>query len=238
MNRGCKLDKCLAEIDSLRAGKDVDVGTLEAECIALLKHYTSPENKGKIFAAIAFIYAQNKVKLPEKIIHYCRESLKYPLPVTTAGQMYIFGADALQIQYQSSKEQNFSSVGKAIIKLCLNGLKLVLDNLTISVPQRVSYLGKFDHPGPENDLLYKKILRQHNDESESREKALFQNKLLEYYNVLINKCVIIYSQQPYSKDELHQFAVEIFKDDDAANKIINEIKASVISNDYPCQDFD
>lgn len=227
MDENNRLDSLLAQIDGCLIGEEIDTGKLISECLNLLKRYRSSDSKGKIFAKIAFIYAQSGMKQPKKTIHYCREALKYPLQVDTACQMYIFWADALQVQYQDFQEQDFPSLRKKITRLCLSGLKLILDNLTTTEIQTVPFLSKFDYSGTTDNPAYQEILQQHNDEAESRKRAIFQNKLIEHHNVLMAKCVALYSQQPYAIDELRRLVSEIFKDDDDIKKFVAEIEARI-----------
>ncbi|HDL64122.1 MAG TPA: hypothetical protein ENH12_01890 [Proteobacteria bacterium] len=122
-------------------GVGTDWGELEIECLKLLKKFDSPEDKGEIYATVAFIYS-DKGYNPlagditgqlSKTIEYCKKALEYPLNVVTACQIYSSWADALQIKYRNTDGGKFATARRQIIIPCLEGLKLILDN---KVPEK------------------------------------------------------------------------------------------------------
>jgi len=217
------LDRRLFEINSRLAGKKTDTGNLEKECLKLLEEYDSNEDQGRIYSAIAFIYSQSGMIQPEKTVEYCKKALMYPLEIATACQMYVFWTDALQIEYSNSTGQKFASARREIIIPCLTGLKLILNNKIPKEMQEPPAVSNFYYHGPQSNLEYQKLLKKHNDEILTRKRVMMQNKLLQHRNVLIDKCVSLYSRKPYAISELYNFAQEILGNDDAVSEILSAV---------------
>lgn len=227
------LDKLLKELDGKRVAGETGAEELETKYLKLLEDHRSPEERGKIYAQIAFTYSQSGMKQPEKTIRYCQQALQYPLEVDVACQLYIFWADALQVKRHDSIGPEFADARREIIQPCLNGLKLVLDNLTATTAQPVPPVGKYDYGGPTTDPAYQKLVDKHSEESSARKKAMLQNKLLRFREVLTSKCISLYSHEPYTRDELKQQVSKTLKNDKIVEEIVVEVERRISEKGHP-----
>jgi len=224
-----QLNQRLAAISSQNKGVG-DWGKLEAECLNLLKEYESPEDKGKIYAAIALTYSKSgyssreDIRIP-KSIKYCKKALQYPLEVTTACEMYGRWTGALMVKYWDSEKEEFVKRRQEAIVPCLTGLKLALDNKAPKKRQPPPAVGIY-HISPSSPH-YQKVMKKYKEELAARKKWEFENKLYNSRRALTQSCVSLYSHEPYDTDELEQLASEILKDDEAIREILAEVRSKI-----------
>lgn len=228
-----QLSQRLAAIRSQNKGEGTDWGKLEAECLKLVQDHNSPEEKGKIYATIARIYAEKgycsreDVRIP-KALEYSKKALQYPLEVTTACGMYGRWTGSLMVTYWSYPEEEFIKVRQEAIVPCLIGLKLALDNKAPKeYPEAPPPLGKYDiHP--EKGPIYEEAVRKQKQQLAARKKWQFEAELYHQRKALTQICVSLYSHKPYATDELKSLAQKILKNYDAVvNELVAEVEAEI-----------
>ena len=226
------LSQCLAAIRSQNKGKETNWAKLEAECLKLVKDHNSPEEKGKIYATIALIYAEKgytsreDVRIP-KALEYCKKALQHPLEATTACEMYGRWAGSLMVTYWSYPEQEFIKVRQEAIVPCLTGLKLALDNKAPKKWQPPPAVGKYNISP--NDPEYQRLMEKYKEEIATREKIMLQNKLYLQRKALTQRCVSLYSNKPYNTEQLKNLSEKIlgnYKDD--VNELIAQVEEEII----------
>ena len=223
-----KLAQQLARIRSQNKGEGTDWGKLEAECLTLVQDHNSPEEKGKIYATIALIYAEKgyssreDVRIP-KALKYCKKALQYPLDVRTACEMYGRWTGSLMVTYWSYPEEEFVKLRQEAIIPCLTGLRLALDhNAPKEYPKTPPPVGKYDSPDDEE------LMKKHKQELAARKKWEFESELYFQRKVLTQICVSLYSHKPYNTDELKNFAEQILKNyDDAVKELLAQVGAQI-----------
>lgn len=207
-------DERLALIRSRNIGTATDLQKLEAECLQLIETPRSPQETGTIYATIAFIYSDKGYSSRQDIrasrgIDYCKKALGYPLDPVTTCQMYVVWADALQTKYRGVSDPGFSVARREIAVVCLVGLKIPLDNDAARETQKLPVVNRYDYVGPADDLEYNRLRQKHNEEVAARKKAIRENVLSSCRTALKEKCVNLYTQPPYDKEELRHFAEPI-----------------------------
>ncbi len=227
------LDINLIRITNQDKGRGTDVQKLEDNCLELLKDHNSPEDKGKIYAKIAFMYSSHGYSSPNdiriaKTAEYCRKAIECPLDVITTCETYSNLCGSQISPYRDSPQPEFAKARKEAIVTCLTGLKLALDN---NAPKelkqqvhRPPIVANFT--GNPNDPHYKEMLKEvtkYNEELMAEHK---KEKLEEQLYIIrragIESCAGLYSyKSPYDTNELENYAREILKGhDDAVDEIM------------------
>jgi len=222
----------LAKIHGQSKGTDFEnLEKLETECLRLLKEYDSPEHKGKIYATIAFIYSESgfwikNIQLP-KTIEYCKKALQYPLAPLTACAIYGKWTDALMCRYWSYPKEEFVKRRREATVLCLTGLKLALDNnAPKEMPEGPPMVSKYECPTDSPE--YQEILREHEEQLRARRRWEIETELYFQRGALTQRCVSLYTHEPYATDELRRLAGEILKGYDAVvEEILTEVEAKI-----------
>ena len=226
-----QLDQRLAAIRAQNKGEGTDWGQLEIECLRLLKEYNSPEDKGKIYVAIAFIYsetgfARKDIQLP-KTIEYCQIASRYPLDVATACLIYGRWAGALESEYRDLKGEEFTAARREIVTLYLTGLKPLLNMDLPNKRQKLPGGGMLlDYSGPRTDPAYQKRLKENEAQRKARKKIMLENKLIYYRYVFKQKCIDLYRKKPVDADEFENIAEQILNPE-VSKKFISEIKPHI-----------
>ncbi|MDH4239907.1 MAG: hypothetical protein OEW48_10115, partial [Phycisphaerae bacterium] len=228
------LKQQLARIRAKNIGKGTNWEKLETECLALIKDYNSPPDKGRIYATIARIYAEKSyssssedVRIP-KAIKYCKKALQHPLEATTACEMYGSWAGALMVKYFNCAESEFVKRRREAIIPCLTGLKLALDNKAPKERQKVPPVDILNFHGPKTHPIYQKLLKEHNEQLAKHRKAMLLNELYFQRWALTRICATLYSRKPYDIDELKSYADKVLKKyKEDVNHLIVEVQAEI-----------
>ncbi len=225
------IDNQLAKIKANNKGfQTTDYNALEAQGLELLKVYTSPEQKGKIYAALAHLYTDSGFPPKEKggdahvlkAKYYSQKALEYPLEPIVVCEMYGKLASALIYNLQEKPKEEFVKIRKEAIVPCLKGLKLALDN---NAPDEIksppeSHRYNIDAPGTESDLI--KIKQQM--QMVARKKWELEKNFYIQKVGLEGMCVSMYSKDQ-NIEEFKQLATDIFKGHkDEIDKIAADIK--------------
>jgi hypothetical protein len=227
------LDINLMRIVSQDKGRGTDVQKLEDNCLELLKDHNSPEDKGKIYAKIAFMYASKGYSSPNdiriaKTAEYSRKALEQPLDLVTTCETYSRLSGAQIAPYVKSPSVEFAKARKEAIVTCLTGLKLALDN---NAPKE---LGKspretiYNYDGPNKDEIRKEIQEKVEEQKVARKKWESGQKFYFLRRAAIERCASLYSHKPYDAAELENFAKDILKGhDDAIEEIMTKTRERI-----------
>ena len=209
---------------------------LRTTVLELLKDHNSPEDKGKIYAKIASMYAGHGYSSPNdiriaKTVEYCRKALEQPLDLITTCEMYSRLSDSQIAPYLDGPEIEFTKARKEAIVTCLTGLKLVLDN---NVPNELKKPpgggGFYTVDGDPNNPEYRRTIEELRKKNElslaERRKWEFEQKLYILRRASIDGCAGLYAYKPpYDTNELENFARDILKGhEDAVDEIITKAR--------------
>jgi hypothetical protein len=223
------LELNLERIISQDKGRGTDAQKLEDKCLDLLKDHNSPEDKGKIYAKIASMYADTGYSSPNdiriaKTAEYCRKALKQPLDTITACETYTRLSSSQIAPYYERPAEEFAKARKEAIVTCLTGLKLVLDNNAPKEWKEPPGVSKYEvNP---NSPGYENVVKEHERQIVTRKKTGFDLKLFILRQQLIGICVTLYSSKPpYDADELEKFARNILNGhNDAVDEIMSKMR--------------
>lgn len=229
--RADDLRQRLREIDGQIEGSNTDTKKLERQGLNLLDQYTSPEERGRIYAQIAHVYAQSGLKEPDRLgeyAEYCEKALQYPLDVVAAVRMYGYWASALwsgsrrQVHSRESPWDQFREARREIASLFLRGMKLILDQGTPAEAQPLPMVGKF-RCRPVDSPECQDMVKKHEERRRARARVMLENDLVLRRKMLIDHCVHIYSQEPVATEELAVLAREILRDEDAVTELLARV---------------
>jgi len=213
----------LYEIDQKRTGAAEDMVQLEKEALDLLDENSTDKVRFKVYTAIAFMYANNGMNQPYKVIEYCENALKYEVDELKACQLYVYWGEALD-RISSENSGIDTKLREDVVIPYLNGLNIVASRQIEHEKQNIPAVGRYQYHGSEEDPEYQRLLTKHAEEIAARQYAMFQNKLIEYRKILIDKCVSLYAQGPDEVVEFKNLADEMIKDADLVNEIIKAIQ--------------
>jgi len=229
------LDTKLIRIISQDKGNGTNIQNQEDQCLSLLSDYNSPEDKGKIYAKIAFIYSSHGYSSPndiriKKTGEYCRKALDYPLDLLTTCETYTRLSGSEIGPYIDAPETEFIKARKESIITCLKGLKLVLDS---NAPKEWRQPpGVFKYVVNDDNPDYNRIVQEHERQIEARRHSEIENKLFILRRALIDRCVVLYAHKPYDTEEFVKYAQDALKGhEDAVEEIIAKIDEKIPQQD-------
>jgi hypothetical protein len=225
------LGRRLNQIDMERNGLMTDTNKLVNECLKLLDENSSSKDKGEVFAQVAVIYAQNGLTEPEKAAEYCEKALKNPLETTTAAQMYVFWADALQVKHRHASRGEFSAARRETAVICLRGLKVILDQHVPDKRQALPLVQRFDCESPPDSPEHQRLSRKNQEQVAAREKVMAQNTLILHRDALTEKTRVLYSRSPRADGELLRLAWEHLEDEKAVATLFEKVFSADSSQD-------
>ncbi|MCI0397890.1 MAG: hypothetical protein L0332_30190 [Chloroflexi bacterium] len=202
-----------------------EIEKLEIKYLNQLRESKSPEEMGAVYTAIAFMYANNRMQPPAKVIEYCEKATQYPIGLTEACQLYLYWGEALEMSYGDTASRGFIAARQEIARPYLLGLKLVLDNQTSQQEeQEPPAVSKYRYDGLPDSEEHHELQRQHEKEVAKREEVVLQNKLIRFRREFISKCVALYSHQPPNLDELRRIATKILNDDEIVKNLLTKVE--------------
>ena len=181
-----------------------ELAELESECLNLIPDHNSPADKGKIYATMAFLYSDrgygpdDDPNMAGKAYQYSMMALDYPLEPMTACYMYSRGSDAIVARL--SHDPNTPIVGgrETAIDLCLKGLKHALDNEAPNECQKSP--GPLRRYGVAPGAPLRRFTQWNNPQIEARERWLYETEFCGLRRGLFDRCLSLYSHQPYDRD--------------------------------------
>lgn len=232
LKKAQELKKKLGPIRVQNVGKGTDWAKLEAECLELTRDFNSPANLGRIYATIAGIYSDagftsKDVQLP-KTIEYAKKALEYPLDVPTQCHMYGRWGDVLFGQAFDGPKEDMALMRREAIVPILRGLKIALDHNAPKESQNPPPVHLFDIGGPKDSPAYQRMVKKHEEQLAARKKVDLLNTLYSERWALTQRCITLYSQEPYDTAELIDLASEILPEHkDAVDDLVAEVKAAI-----------
>lgn len=232
------LDLSLKTNRSLYLDKEKGWEKFEQESLRLLEKYNTPQDKGKIYSAIALNYSRRNSTLPEdmrisKLTEYCEKTLQYPVEVITALKLYHEWGTALIGRYWTAyTEEEFSKKRQEATTVYLNGLKFALDNNAPNKEQELPAITQYSKEELEalrRDLVRKvEVAEQLQDERKNRENVELQNKLYSWRKRFIQECISLYSHPPYNTGELRNLTEDFLKGhDNVVEEVIVEVEKKI-----------
>jgi len=219
-----QISQNLYETDQKRTGATGEMAQLEKEALDLLDENSTDKEKLKVYEAVAFMYANNGMNQPSKVIEYCEKALKYEVDEPKACQLYVYWGEALERKSTDTENNIDTQIKEDIVIPYLKGLNIVANRQIEHERQAIPAVGRYQYHGSEEDPEYQRLLAKHAEEIAARQYAMFQNKLIEYRKILIDKCVSLYAQGPDEVVEFKNLADEMIKDADLVNEIIKAIQ--------------
>jgi len=217
------LGRRLAQIDRQRDGLNTPSQRLESECLALLKQHATPKDKGMIYAQIAMVYAQNGMTAPDKTVEYCKKALEFPLDLVKRCDLHIFWADALQIKHRRVPRGQRDEARREIARVILRGLDIVLRQNPPPTALPLPAVNKFD-AGDEATL--QDLLARNRDELAARERVRLQNEMVRCRDILVEKCVIVYTGVRNADNELRELAETLITDEQRSQSFFRLLEQS------------
>jgi len=227
-----ELEQKLADIRAQNKGKGTDWTKLEAECLELVKDHNSPTEKGEIYATIARIYSEKGYSSSvdiriAKALKYCQKALEYPLEVTTACHIYGRLTGAMMVGFWERPKEEFIKIRQKTIVPCLTGLKLALDHKAPEqwkTPPGVMSIGGISPNSPR----YNEMKKKHEEQLLAQKKWEFENKLYFERKAFLQRCVSLYSHEPYNTDELKRIADQILRSyPDAVKELVSKVESEI-----------
>ncbi len=213
------LNRRLSEIGLKLLSQSPDFSALETEYLDLLKTYKSPEEQGRIYYALAVMFAQQAQQHLPKVAEYCEQALKRPLGTLEKIQMYIYWGDALWMKYSAAPAEELVPVRTQIVSLYLNGFKLVLDHQTTDDAGRPPLVTVYHYFGP-SDAEYAEATRRNEMQMKARREWDLQHRLILFHPRLVEHIVSVYTRKPHDEAELKKLADEILQNPAGVKEIL------------------
>lgn len=222
-------DNDLRAIRHAKRKGDTELVKLETRCLSLIEDHNSPVQKGKIYSTIALMYSDRGYRpdtdpnIPTKVIAYSMKALEYPLDPLTACYMYARGSDGMIAQARRDPRKQFAEVRAKAIDLCLKGLKLAVDsNAPREYPKSPGPVARVSvAPG---SALYERLMEEHKHQMEASEKWLYDTEFYWLRRGLFDRCVSLYSREPYDRETFKKKANEILKEH---GDVVGELMAAL-----------
>lgn len=211
------LEAELRAIDSLRRGLNTPLDEVDSRGTALLQKYDRPEDQALIFCQLAHTYAQSGMTRPDRVLEFCEEALKFPLPPAKKLLLFVYGGDACQAinrVLKDSEKKAFPETRRNATKWYVEGL---LDSQKYALPDEKpsdATRGNLEMViGDADDPDYQRRVKEYNQENadfeERRKKAQQDQQAWEYRRVFYDQIVYLYLRQPTDDTEFQEFATRL-----------------------------
>ena len=210
---------------------DMNLAILETECLTLIPDHNAPSDKGKIYAAMAFIYSDrgygpdDDPNMAAQAFRYAVKALEYPLDPLTACYMHARASDALVAQFRSDPNKPFREAREQAADLCLKGLKLALDN---NAPKEYPNApAAFSSINIELGTPLQRMIKLHNRQIEARGKWLYETEFSGLRQALFKRCLSLYPHKPHDREAFRNKVQKILKGhDQTAAELIAALNAT------------
>lgn len=210
-----RIEQRLRELDARRDGLNTEPGVLEKEALQLLDEGVLPEDRGKVYAQIALIYAQSGLTRPAKTAEYCMKALENPLDPATAAQTYVFWADALEVQARRQHGEVPARAKREIAEICLDGVKMILDHDVPAARQPLPRVHRVSLGNGQDDAAHRDFLAKHEAQLTARKRIMLLNTLVHHRDALLDKVIRLYQGNPMSLQEFRRLTEGILGDERA-----------------------
>jgi hypothetical protein len=154
-----------------------DGTAFEGEAISLIQPGLTQEERAQVYSSVAFMYANDGMKRPEKVVEFATTALSYPVAESRACQLYKYLGEANE-RLERRSGPITQKGRRRILGLYIRGLRRVWALKQVDEIQPLPPVGRYDYSGPTTDTQYQEIVRQHDREVAARERAVAQNDLL------------------------------------------------------------
>lgn len=227
-----KLTKQLTVIRADGRVRHVDPCTLEVRFVDLIQDYNTPSEQGMIYAAAAFSYCEQgfgrggeRETRIAKTIEYASKALENPLDVSTNCRLRGYLSDALIVRSKRRPTNERTEALRAATIICLEGLKLALDN---NAPKEM--------PTPPTSLVYnvltpdkdaqEKLRQKREERAAAFEKYRQLRELWKQRQALTLLCIDRCSDKPDAIEQFRATATRILDGhEEAVNDIVRQIEA-------------
>ncbi len=212
----------LQTLNHLRKGVKTDFSKVDAVSESMLKKYTDPIDKGKIYYAVAHIFAQAGGTRPAEVVQFATKALECPLDPSQRLRLYVYWGDALQLL---GKEKVFMEKRKAAVVPYLNAFKeLMKYDLPLKAPELP---GVFAYDVNGDGPLVEVFKKKHMEAVLKREKAIFQGEMILHRDVIEGQIIGLYTRPPFATHQLQEFAYEIVGETKAVADLIARVTTEV-----------
>lgn len=163
---------------------------IERQLLELIPEATDAKIKGDIYVALANVIVNNLHFNGEKVKQYANEALKYPIDIVDAGRMYTCLSS---VEVRRAMQTPGIPDAKAVeerARPSIQGLALVLEQLTIDSFQPLPGINPYDIP--EDSPQYETVVRNHERQVAAHFEARKQNELLRYRNIFSERVSQLY----------------------------------------------
>lgn len=220
------LESKLACIKSDAASGKIDLGTAERQCLSLLHGDRSPQERGKVYAAIAFAYSQaGPHEYWAEVIEYSKMAADSSLSTLEAALTHRLWGEAVCRKYDGLSKDQFEVCRRGAARLFLLGLQRVLAECTGNAMQHRPNVSTFflpkGHPG------YSQALKRYQEQIAARRAVRFQNQLVRERCLLSGRIISLYTTKPYAVSELRRLVSKILGDGQGGDEIVADVEARI-----------
>ena len=219
---------------SISKGNFKELGALEAQCLNLVKDHNSPPEKSMIYATIALIYSSKGYRLSDegkakiaKTIEYGKKATAHSIAdVLISCKVHGRLSDAIIIKAKQGPKDKFAEARREAIIPCLKGLKIALDNNAPKErPELPPQIPVPNDIGPDKEARRKRIEEYKKQFTERKQLYEHLRVLYNERRALANRCVTIYSGEPYDPQEFRNYAQKILVGyEDVINELVEQIE--------------
>jgi hypothetical protein len=210
----------LARIDATSRSGGISGEKLEDDYLALLAKAVSGEERGLVYAHIGLMYTWLGPQACDVTEAYCREALRYPLPLPVQARVRIAICGAIRERYREWNGSRLLVARRIVADCWLDALRFLLDNGAPKTPVK----------GPVPTLFHivgdsAAVERRIRDQRAAEDKADALNELHECRETVIKRLVSEYRRVPEAPDELRDLATKALpKHPEVVNEIMDRLK--------------
>jgi hypothetical protein len=215
---GDELDMKIKKMSNEYGQGKLTVEQFEEQSLQLQKTYKSEREKGRIYMHIAYVLeARTKQNQSDRVIKYAKLAVTHPLEVLEKVRTYRILGDGYAHKYLNAVGAAQEEKRKLVVTTYLQGLQVVLDNLTTTEKLPFPGISKGELPGD-----------QHRKEVEESDRVELQNHLIDARDAFIRDLVDTYAYATDSnlpdKNVLEQLSKEILspKHEDVRKQVMDK----------------
>lgn len=211
-----QLEVALVDLSSRINGSQTPMESMEKEYLDLTKLHETPEELGRIYAALADSYCQSGLRDPESVIKYAEKALEYPLEPLNRMETYSDLGSALKC-LESEKSTSLKDEPPCPdITPYLKALRVAVEE---KVPDEVPEIprprviaGVFSKSDP--------IYQENEQRKVAWEAQGVMKKLMKMRGSLETTIFLSYLSSPCDSNDLRALAEQYLKDDHAVERFM------------------
>jgi hypothetical protein len=216
--RGQDLTVELGRLDRLRNGLKTPLDEVDRRGEELLKKYSNPRDRGRIYYQLAHVHAQSGVRRPEQVIAYAEAALQCPLGLSQQLRLYTYWGDALGV---SKEKKPFAARRTEAAAIYLKGLREVSALKLPEKPPEPEPMTFFNGPDAEENR------RKGQEQWVRRRQIDYQREMIKHRDVLQGQIVSLYGRRPVATEELRDTATKILGEGKALDRLMAAVEAKV-----------